>query len=411
MKNILITDDEESIRITLLEWFATKYDFNILMAENGKEAVKILKSETVDLLISDLNMPKMDGFELLAFMNNNFPSIPIVIMTAFVTPEIKQKVKDLGAAQFLEKPLNFETLEAINFEKISGSSSGQVMGISLQSFLQLIDMEHKTCTLTVKSKGKTGYIYLDKGELINAVTGDLEGPDAAYEIVCWTDEDLKIEIDKTCKNQERKIEFTIMSLLMESARMIDEINQKKSELNVDEDGEVKKDTAPTPEPPTEPPPPPVEKAVIQNNTPVATAELGSGTELDLGEIQNKLKEFANIDGFAGASLTTPAGEPLYMFSASGSDLDLESISISCNNILLNTQKASVDMGAGKSRLIHIETEQKHILIRCLNKGSDPIKTEPGKAHFHLVLILSNANSLGMAKIMTGKIMETLAGKR
>jgi CheY-like chemotaxis protein len=52
----------------------------------GKEAVQILDATGVDLVVTDLRMPKMDGFELLAHMSGNYPDIPVIVMTAYGTP-------------------------------------------------------------------------------------------------------------------------------------------------------------------------------------------------------------------------------------------------------------------------------------------------------------------------------------
>ena len=206
MKNILVVDDEETILITLVEWFASAHagsEFNIITASNGVEAIKQLAATKIDLLITDLNMPKMDGFELLTHMNNDYKSTPIIVMSAFATPEIKDKVKNMGAAIFIPKPFSFDDLEEIDFETIvsppppeKDGGKGVINGISLQSFLQLINIESKTCVLTIKSEGNTGLMYLDKGDLLNAKTDSNEGGKAAQEIISWSDEGLRIEIEE-----------------------------------------------------------------------------------------------------------------------------------------------------------------------------------------------------------------------
>ena len=60
-----------------------------------------------------------------------------------------------------------------------------ISGFTLANFLQLINLEQKTCTLKVKSKNKIGYLYLNKGELVNAAADGMDGERAAIKIVSW----------------------------------------------------------------------------------------------------------------------------------------------------------------------------------------------------------------------------------
>jgi CheY-like chemotaxis protein len=111
VKEVLIVDDEESFVWGLEEGLSgyKKY-FNVRTAPNGAEAVKILKLSPIDLVLTDLSMPKMDGFELLAYMNRNYPKIPVILMTAYGTPQIKEVVSNMGIFRYLEKPLEINTI-------------------------------------------------------------------------------------------------------------------------------------------------------------------------------------------------------------------------------------------------------------------------------------------------------------
>jgi len=108
VKEVLIVDDEEPLLLTIAEGLSIyKKYFNLLTATNGADAVKLLKSSPIiDLVVTDLSMPKMDGFELLAYMNRNYPKIPVILMTAFGTPKIEEIVNGMGIFRYLEKPLD-----------------------------------------------------------------------------------------------------------------------------------------------------------------------------------------------------------------------------------------------------------------------------------------------------------------
>ncbi|MCX5871591.1 MAG: hypothetical protein NTY00_13400 [Deltaproteobacteria bacterium] len=129
-------------------------------------------------------------------------------------------------------------------------------------------------------------------------------------------------------------------------------------------------------------------------------------ELSMG-VQEQLKEFSTLDGFAGVGLFTPAGESLAMLTADAK-LNFNEIGVLANNVLMNAQKASLDMGTGKGEQVHIQAEHAQILVRSLNEGTDPLKSQPGKAHIHLVLVLNDESSLGMAKLRIKKVIPLLA---
>jgi CheY-like chemotaxis protein len=90
VKKVLIVDDEKPFLLSLADGLgAYAKDFEVVTASNGKEAVKVLNSSGVDLVVTDLRMPKMDGFELLAHMSGTYPGIPVIVMTAYGTPAIE----------------------------------------------------------------------------------------------------------------------------------------------------------------------------------------------------------------------------------------------------------------------------------------------------------------------------------
>ncbi|MBP7342800.1 MAG: response regulator [Smithellaceae bacterium] len=108
IREVLIVDDEEPLLLSIDDGLSVYKDyFTLLTATNGMDAVKLLKAKSaIDLVITDLSMPKMDGFELLTYIKRNFPRIPVILMTAYGTPKIESIVKTLGLSGYLEKPLD-----------------------------------------------------------------------------------------------------------------------------------------------------------------------------------------------------------------------------------------------------------------------------------------------------------------
>ncbi len=109
---ILLVDDEEEILEFLERILKDKY--TIFKAENGKDALKILSVESVQLIVSDVMMPEMDGFELCKLIKSDFEHshIPVILLTAKNTIQSKVEGLELGADAYIEKPFSKEHLQA-----------------------------------------------------------------------------------------------------------------------------------------------------------------------------------------------------------------------------------------------------------------------------------------------------------
>ncbi len=222
MKTVLIVDDEKSFLLSLQDGFKVYENrFAVLTAENGQEAVTILEKHKIDLLITDLEMPFMNGFELLAWTSRKLPRLPVIVMTAFGTPEIESQLAAYESIRYLEKPLDLPTLEKAIFEGLTRDYKSYIQGITPASFLQLLQQEKKTCTLKISSLNRTGYLYLIGGDLIDAEYDCLTGEQAAYTIVCW--EQAEIELDALCQRQEVAITESLDAILLNAHKMKDEM--------------------------------------------------------------------------------------------------------------------------------------------------------------------------------------------
>jgi len=223
MQTILLVDDEKPFVLSLHDGLVTlDRGFRILTANDGRQAVEVLAAQKVDLLVTDLKMPVMDGFELLAYVSRCQPDLPVIVMTAFGTPDIEARLSKIQALHYLEKPLDFDQLTRTIDKALQKEKHSYIRGITLATFLQLVNMEQKSCTLKIHSRGRTGYLYLQGGTLLDAETEDLQGEPAAYQIVAW--EDAEIEMDSVCRKQERKVQASLEFILMEAFRLKDEAN-------------------------------------------------------------------------------------------------------------------------------------------------------------------------------------------
>ena len=223
MDNVLIAEDESRFLYFLeeaLEEFSDR--FRVLTAGNGLEALAVLESKSVSVLVTDLNMPRMDGFTLLSHVNERYPDLPIIVMTGYDRPEIRAKLpKDL--VSFLEKPFSPDKLaNAIIAALARDAPEGAVKGISLPSFLQLIGMEQKTCLMEVSSKGQPpGILYFEKGVPFDAVFGPLTGQEAALKVIGLENPGIKF-LKPPSKKVKRRISSSLANLVMDATRAKDE---------------------------------------------------------------------------------------------------------------------------------------------------------------------------------------------
>lgn len=110
LKRILAVDDEPNMR-RLLEIMLKQAGYQPLVAANGREALDLLKREGADLVVSDLHMPGMDGLGLLTAMNAEEIATPVIIVTAYGEVSSAVAAMKLGAADYIVRPFDLETLE------------------------------------------------------------------------------------------------------------------------------------------------------------------------------------------------------------------------------------------------------------------------------------------------------------
>ena len=234
-RNVLIVDDDRILRRLVQKKFAAlKDEFSTLVAGDGVEAVEVMKEEAVSLVVTDLQMPEMDGFALLAHLSKNYPDIPVIVLTAFGTPKSKKKVLERGAAGFMEKPFVVEDLaDKVLTALQKQSEGGTLQTVPLDMFIQLVEMEAKTCTLRVQNRlsQEKGVLFFKDGQLMDARFQDVHGKDAAYEVFSW--DKVSLFIEDNCAVSEKRIEGDLQAILFDAMRMKDEAGADEADFNED----------------------------------------------------------------------------------------------------------------------------------------------------------------------------------
>jgi two-component system, NtrC family, response regulator AtoC len=111
-KHILIVDDEPSIR-KVLGAHLRRDGYDVTAAASGVEAIEILQEEGADLVITDLRMPGMDGLELLRWVKQSYPGLPVIMLTAHGTVDSAVEALKRGAQDYLTKPFDQDELKLV----------------------------------------------------------------------------------------------------------------------------------------------------------------------------------------------------------------------------------------------------------------------------------------------------------
>jgi CheY-like chemotaxis protein/Tfp pilus assembly protein PilZ len=231
MKKVLIVDSDPGMRQAFAS-LLKGHDglLEVFSVESGKAALDFLESHEIHLVITRLQMSGMDGLELVTRLDQKYPDLRVILMASDASPMVRARVQMMNGTVHMDQDTDMGLLSERVFTELKISYGGQVRGISLSSFLQMIELEACTCTLQVMAKDRKGSLHLRDGELVGAAVGQLGGKKAALEILSW--ENVQIDIDYTPWQQAREIEDPLISLFLESRRISDEKVSKRPNQRV-----------------------------------------------------------------------------------------------------------------------------------------------------------------------------------
>lgn len=120
-KRILIVDDEEDLTWSLSRRLGKDIrSWEIHCANSGHHALEVLSHNQIDLLVTDLRMPGIDGIELVSRVREHYPETPVIIMTAHGTVEVRQALDEIGIKGYIEKPFEFNELRELIHHSLDG---------------------------------------------------------------------------------------------------------------------------------------------------------------------------------------------------------------------------------------------------------------------------------------------------
>jgi DNA-binding response OmpR family regulator len=228
-KKILIVDDDPAVAKLLRMVFVQK-KHHVIIAEDGETAMEKVSKESPDLILSDVAMPGIDGFEFYSRLQKNPKTAGIPLIFVSGQKEAAEQLKGLrmGAAEYVTKPFDLKSLQKTvdnifaKAEKQKIDFGGNLESLNLEDIIQIIEINVKTGELvfTLHNDQHIGSIFFKEGNIIYAITGSLEGEEALYELA--SKKEGNASFYSKAIDMPEKISGSNMSLLLECARMQDE---------------------------------------------------------------------------------------------------------------------------------------------------------------------------------------------
>ena len=150
MKKVLIVDSDPGMR-QAFAGLLKGHDglLEVFSVESGREALAFLETQEIHLVITRLHMSGMDGLELVTRLDQKYPQLRVILMASDASPMVRARVQMMNGAVHMDQATDMGLLSERVFTELQISYGGQVRGISLSSFLQMIELEACTCTLQV----------------------------------------------------------------------------------------------------------------------------------------------------------------------------------------------------------------------------------------------------------------------
>jgi CheY-like chemotaxis protein len=239
-KLLLLDDDQELLDMyrEILSQMPSKPE--IQTASSGARAIALLESQRFTLMITDLNMPKMDGLQVLSIVRRKYPQLRIVVLTSVMDEQFRSRSYAMGVDLFWQKPSSvdeiqqfLECIESLLGREVQETGFRGVQSKSLVDIIQLEGLSRSSTTLRIVNGRIDGKIWMLDGDVIDAETSNLGAKDAFQEILSWKNG--SFEVLPFDENRKRTIFESVQGLLLETAQAIDEAQLEKTAQ--DENGE------------------------------------------------------------------------------------------------------------------------------------------------------------------------------
>jgi CheY-like chemotaxis protein len=208
---------------------------------DGADALLKVIDDPPDVILCDYKMPGLDGRQLFEKLRGRDATkhIPFLFMAS--RPDIEERLRPLvdGVEDFIPKPFLVKDLvrvtkkvvDRLHLEKLQKKASrpgviqGRLEEMSMIDLMQSLEMGQKSCRLIVRQGGTQGELYFASGQCRDAKVGKVEGDDAVYKVVLWTEGEFEIDFNAANASKRTTTTRNTTGLLMEAMRLMDEANR------------------------------------------------------------------------------------------------------------------------------------------------------------------------------------------
>lgn len=226
-KRVMIVDDEQDIANIVGEKLSQS-GFDITTEQDPRRAIEKLSQTSYDLVITDLKMPHIDGFQLMSWIKDYSPLTKVAMITAYGSPFAHKTAVQKGAVFYIEKPFDLDDL-AKKVEEIlkpPHEFEAKIESISSFDLIQIIALTGGKRRISVSSSDKTGEMYIKDGKLVYAHAEGKFMKEAFYKMLFW--ESGVFNVLSWIDPPEERDYLDVNMLLLEATKILDE---KKEGLN------------------------------------------------------------------------------------------------------------------------------------------------------------------------------------
>ncbi len=239
---ILVTDDEPYVVMAIRELLET-LPATVMEATSGEEALRIVRADRPDLVLLDIKMSGLDGFQVAEALKKDpaTSAIPIVFLSALGSSKEKVRGLELGAEDYLTKPIDSDELKArirrvlqrfrpaeqVPSARISG---GRLESMNLATLIRLFEKDRRTGTLTLSCEEGQGELLLVDGHVMQAAQGPRQGEVAVYHMLQWRQGEFEMGPHDPARHVGEEVTAPNQALLLEGQRRGEEIPVLRKQL-------------------------------------------------------------------------------------------------------------------------------------------------------------------------------------
>lgn len=400
---VLLVDDEEALVWSVSNRLQkVRPELIVLTSSDATIALREIQAQAFDLLVTDIRMPGMSGLELIVEARRVQRSLPVIVMTAYPTAELRMDTELRSSIEYLQKPFELERFLALVDEVLERRAVGFSGAISVQTLpdiVQLYALSNATGALWVQRRGIEGKIWFEHGAVTHAAIGDDVGDEAFHTIMVWSGGEFSMAPGEIAP--ERSIRASWTELLMESCRRIDDARRRSDAVGPPSTpgwdlqpmrGATSIEPAGTEH---------VVVDVVLGDIEQTLAAFGPRSPLEdtkMANAKESLAKLDDVDGFIGAALVDSESGML-LASEGGGMLNIEVAGAANTEVVRAKRKALKSLG--------LKDEIEDILI-TLTKQYHLIRPLRAKStiFFYLALDRSRAN-LAMARLTLADVERDL----